>query len=144
MESWRCFVAVPLGDALRATLAETVEPWRLEPVGPDLRWTDADSWHVTLNFLGPTQPTAIPGLIADLHEAVTTQAPFTVATGGLGTFPGSGRARSVWYGLTDADGRLATLAAAVGAPNPLQAHVTLARVRMRYGTRLTEWLEPAD
>jgi 2'-5' RNA ligase len=120
-----------------------VDAWRTEPRGPDLRWTNADGWHVTLDFLGETNPAQIPEVVEDLRRATADTLAFTVPTGGLGAFPGPGRARSIWYGVADPDGRLADLAARVrgDSPDSFQAHVTLARVRLRYGTRLIEWLE---
>lgn len=137
MESWRCFVAVPLGDDLRRDLAAMVARWRAEPSAPNLRWTHSAGWHITLRFLGATDPDAIPTLADQLRSATSAVAPFTVAGGGLGTFPGPARARSLWYGVADPGRRLAALAAAVGADGPFRPHVTLARARE---TRLTEWL----
>ncbi len=55
---WRCFVAVPIGEDLRADLLATAEAWR---GSEDLRWTDPDTWHVTLAFLGGIRAASIQG-----------------------------------------------------------------------------------
>jgi 2'-5' RNA ligase len=141
METWRCFVAVPLGDELRRDLAATVAEWRADASTPDLRWTDPAGWHITLRFLGPTDPALVPGLEGELRTAAAGSERFALEGGGLGTFPSAAHARSVWYGVTDPDGRLTALATAVGSEEgPFRPHVTLGRVRNRRGARLTEWL----
>jgi 2'-5' RNA ligase len=145
-ETWRCFVAVPTPPALRRSLEDVVAGWRAEPGAPDLRWTDPAGWHVTLAFLGATQPTAVRG-IGDALAAPTRVPAFRVGTGRLGAFPRPGAAQSVWLGIHDPDGRLGELAAAVQAAvlppdrrRPLRAHLTLGRSRARRGEPLTAWL----
>lgn len=132
---WRCFVAVPLGDELRASLAVAVEPWPLDPALRDLRWTDLDGWHLTLAFLGATEPARVPAIVEGLRRAASTASAASFETGGLGAFPSRGRARVLWYGIRDHDHALRHLAVAVrdrlGMPpdDRFRAHVTLARAR---------------
>lgn len=135
MSDWRCFVAVPIGDQLRAALSSAVDVWRGAPGGEDLRWTDPSGWHSTLAFLGPTDPGRVPFLAEILTDVTAVFAPFTLATGGLGGFPSPGAARVVWYGIEDSEGRLAALASAVRHAlrvtdeQPFRPHLTLARAR---------------
>ena len=134
-ERWRCFVAVPLPAELRSALALVVDRWRDRPDLRDLRWTDPDGWHMTLAFLGPTAPEAVPDLVSALDDAAAAHAPTILRAGGVGGFPTAGRARVAWYGVDDADRRLRAIArdvrAAVGLDPraPFRAHVTLARAR---------------
>ena len=144
-QPWRCFVAVPLGEALRADLRDLVDAWRdLD----GLRWTDSDGWHVTLAFLGPVEPDSVPGLTECL-TSVGDQSGMSVRTGGLGAFPTPARARVAWYGVEDVDGRLAELASDVAralslrVTQPFRAHVTLARARRR-AVDLRPWLASAS
>ena len=146
-ETWRCFVAVPVSRALQETLESTVADWRAEPGAPNLRWTDPDGWHVTLAFLGATDPAAVPGIRDQLHEAIGGTAAFVVSTGALGAFPRPGAAQSVWLGITDPGAQLSGLAWWVqGAVLPpdyrrrLRAHLTLGRSRVRRGEPLGPWL----
>ena len=150
MSGWRCFVAVPIGDDLRERLRRAVDRWRSQPETADLRWTDPAGWHVTLAFMGSTDPEAVPALSNALASAVSDVRPFRVTAGGLGTFPRPSATRVLWYRLADADGRLADLSsrvrAAVGASEEgdqrFQAHLTLARARNGRGTRLPAgWLD---
>jgi 2'-5' RNA ligase len=132
-DRWRCFVAVPIGEALRADLAVAVDGWRAEAAAGGLRWGDPPSWHLTLAFLGATRPEAVADVSTAVASIAATHRPMRLRTGGVGAFPSADRARVVWYGVGDADGRLAALAGdlrdALGLDpvERLRPHVTLAR-----------------
>jgi RNA 2',3'-cyclic 3'-phosphodiesterase len=133
-ETWRCFVAVPLGGELRRGLRASVEAWRDEPDFAGLRWSDPDSWHLTLAFLGSVDADRIDGTVAALHDVAAAHRPMRLPTGGLGAFPSAGRARVAWYGVADPNGGLAALARDVRRVtgvkgSPFRGHVTLARAR---------------
>ncbi len=146
-ETWRCFVAVPLAPKLRTDLEAAAGAWRALGHAPDLRWTDPNGWHVTLAFLGATDASAVPGLVASLRNVAAETSPFRVSTGGVGAFPRPGAAQAIWYGVFDPDRRLKDLASRVqaavlppGPPARFRAHVTLARSRVRRGEPLGPWL----
>jgi 2'-5' RNA ligase len=147
-ERWRCFVAVPIGERLRAELAAAADHWRPRPDLEGLRWTDPAGWHVTLAFLGSVDASAVPELAARL-EPIRDHAPMRLATGGLGAFPSRRRARVAWYGIADPDRRLAQLgedvARALGLDTgaPFRGHVTLARAR-KDPIDLRPWLASAS
>lgn len=146
---WRLFVAVPLGDELRASMAAAVDAWRRRPEADGLRWTDPDGWHVTLAFLGGTDASRLPTLLPALERAASSSPPFRLETGGIGGFPSARRARVAWYGVSDPERRLRALAASVRReldlePGPLRGHLTLARSRDRDGVDLTGWLRPDE
>ena len=150
-ETWRCFVAVPVPDALRHGLTASVDGWKTEPGAPDLRWTDPDGWHVTLAFLGATDAEAVPGLGRAL-ESVTAVlppsfSPLRLRTGALGAFPRVTAAQSVWLGIDDSKRELRDLADAVQKVvlqpekwRRLRPHLTLGRSRIRRGEPLDGWL----
>ena len=149
--TWRCFVAVPVASRLRADLQAAVAQWKARPDAPDLRWTDPDGWHVTLAFLGATDPSDVPDLVSALRSAAERMAAFRLETGGVGAFPRPGAAQAIWYGLSDPNHRLANLAARVqaavlpyAAPARFRAHLTLARSRARRGEPLGSWLASLD
>lgn len=148
-EAWRCFVAVPIGNDLRASLRSAVEMWRSRPDLANLRWTDPDAWHLTLAFLGDVDPSRVPHLRAALAHAVMHHEPMHLVTGGLGAFPSPSRARVAWYGVADADHRLARLADSIAdafaldRPDPFRPHITLARAR-RAPVDLWGWLASAS
>jgi 2'-5' RNA ligase len=141
---WRLFVAVPIGEQLRAELGAAVDCLRAEDPERDgaFRWTDPPGWHVTLAFLGATSPDAVPSIGEALRAAAAGIPPFRVATGGLGAFPSLRRARVVWYRVVDPEGRLKPLAQAVRQElamddgGPFRAHLTVARARAERGAPL--------
>jgi 2'-5' RNA ligase len=146
-ERWRCFVAVPIGESLRADLRAAVDAWRDDPALAGMRWTDPEGWHLTLAFLGPIQAESVPELVERLAAVAAAHPPSWSATGGLGAFPTPARARVTWYGVEDGEGRLARLASAVAVAlaldvdesRPLRPHLTLARAR-RGPLDLRPWL----
>jgi len=105
----RLFVAVEVPEDARAGLAEAVAPLREQ--FPKARWVPSQNQHVTVKFLGSTYPRLVEWVsetvsgVADRHE------PFTTRVEGLGAFPNGRKARVLWAGLLDAEGRLERLAA---------------------------------
>ena len=120
-----------LSGRCQGQLAARLGPARL-PALEDL--------HVTLAFLGPTDPARIPDLAGPAAEAAR-RAPFELRTAGLGGFPRPGRARILWLGFQPGAGldALGDLAARLGRAlraaqvpfdrKPFQAHLTVARFR---------------
>jgi 2'-5' RNA ligase len=136
-ERWRCFVAAPIPDDVRRTLAAAVAPWRESAGVEGLRWADPDGWHVTLAFLGSVAADTVDGLVADVRRTAAGHAPLALAGDAIGAFPSPRRATVVWCGILDADGSLERLALAlrsvlgVDLDQPFRAHLTLARTRGR-------------
>ena len=145
-ERWRCFVAAPVPPDLRASLADAVAPRRTDDA---LRWSAPESWHLTLAFLGAVDPETVEKVRPQVSRVAGRHAPMRLVTGGIGAFPSASRARVVWYGVEDPDGRLAALAGDLArslrleAGSPFRAHVTLARVR-RGPADLRGWLSEAS
>jgi 2'-5' RNA ligase len=131
----RLFVAVDVPQAVKAELARAVEPFRR--VVPGARWTSPEGWHVTLKFLGSTWPRLVEGVKEAVGGAAREAAPFPTSLTEVGAFPGPGRARVVWAGLADPEGRFASLARALDAllaphvppeKRPFTPHLTVARL----------------
>jgi 2'-5' RNA ligase len=146
-ERWRCFVAVPVDDALRRRLEPAVAKWRGRPDLARLRWADPVGWHVTLAFLGSTDPARVEHVAEAARTVAAGHHAIRLATGGVGAFPTARRARVAWYGVTD-PGELRTiaeaLALALGLPRPdaFHPHVTLARAR-REPIDARRWIDEA-
>lgn len=148
--AWRCFVAVAIDDGLRGELATAAGAWRQVHAADDLRWTDPAGWHLTLAFLGETDPARVPVIRHALDAVAADASAFGVRTATLGAVPSPAVARVVWLGLEDTDGHLARLAAAttraLGLDHPatFRPHLTIARARRgRSRVRLDRWLEIA-
>jgi 2'-5' RNA ligase len=133
----RAFVALlPPASAL-AELAGALEPVRA--AYPDLRWTPAEQWHLTLAFLGEIDGDGLgagvlPNLTERLARAARRHPPSDLALGGSGRFGD----RVLWTRVDPPNGPRA-LAASVGAAarrcgipvdeRSYRPHLTLARAR---------------
>ncbi len=135
----RLFVAImPPAHAVDELEAATAP---LRPAWPQLRWTSHDAWHVTLAFLGEVDEVAADRLMPRLHRAAGRHKSLSLAFGGAGAFPDSGRARVLWTGLHGDRRALAALCGSVAASarrvgipqpdegRPFRPHLTLARCR---------------
>lgn len=131
----RLFVATDVPDAVKGALAAATARFRDRV--PGARWTRSEGWHVTLKFLGSTWPR----LVDEVREAVGSTAEASEAFHSeltlLGVFPSARRARVVWAGLADPEGRFSRLAAAlderladhfVPEQRAFTPHLTLARL----------------
>lgn len=107
----RLFVAASVPAGLAASIEAAIDPWKAAV--PGARWTPPERHHLTLRFLGSTEPERVPWIEDRLAEGAARCRPFDVVVRGLGAFPSPRRARVLWVGLDDAEGRLADLAGAV-------------------------------
>ena len=134
----RLFIAVPLTDAATAAVAAVVESIKAgEPEGRGVRWVRLDGLHLTLRFLGPTPEPRVPDLAAAVASVARDAEPFTITIRGAGSFPPTGRPRTIWLDIRDGVESLEGLAARLddrlaGAGwererRPFRAHLTLAR-----------------
>jgi RNA 2',3'-cyclic 3'-phosphodiesterase len=135
----RLFVAIEPPDVALAELEGAVAP--LRAATPELRWTGAASWHLTLAFLGDVQEDVVPDLTTRLERAAYRHPPQRLAIAGGGAFPSARRAQVLWAGMAGDGKALASLADSVaagarraGAPpagqhKKFRAHLTLARCR---------------
>lgn len=141
-EHQRLFIAVPVAEAVRERIAEAVSAAReAEPAGQAdhgrVRWVSTAGLHLTLKFLGSTDP----GRLAAVREVVAATAvearPAELGLRGVGAFPSAGRPRVLWMGLVHGREELAGIAAGLDArlaplgwppeTRPFRAHLTLAR-----------------
>jgi 2'-5' RNA ligase len=107
----RLFAAVEIPEEIRDALAEAVKPVRER--FPKARWVPIQNQHVTVKFLGSTYPRLVDWVTGSISTVAGHHAPFPTRMEGLGAFPNAHRARVLWAGLHDGDGRLERLAAAL-------------------------------
>ncbi|HEU5432712.1 MAG TPA: RNA 2',3'-cyclic phosphodiesterase [Thermomicrobiales bacterium] len=134
---WRLFLAVPLPDGVRETVAHEINALAREdwPV----RWVNPEGAHLTLHFLGEVAPERAELLRLGLPPVVARHTAFDLRTSHLGVFPNLRRPRVIWLGLYGPAHRLETLQRDLGATlrelgfpvgdEPFQPHITLVRVR---------------
>ncbi len=130
----RLFVAVDVPEDVRELVQAAIAPVRERY--PLARWVPKENQHVTVKFLGSTWPR----LVEWVHESVASVAtgiePFQTRVTGVSAFPSPRKARVLWAGLDDPDGRMAATAAALDEAlakefkpekRAFTAHLTVAR-----------------
>jgi len=138
--AWRLFLAVPLPPPVVAFVRGVIRDLSAErwPV----RWVSPDGAHITLHFLGETEPERAALLRLALGPVIAGHPAFELRTADLGAFPSIKRPRVLWLGLWGPAHRLATLHAAIGETlteyefeaagaddEQFHPHITLGRVR---------------
>jgi 2'-5' RNA ligase len=131
----RLFVAVDVAAEAERALEAAVAPLRASL--PQARWVPRENRHVTVKFLGWTDPGAVEAVRDAIAGVAAAHAPVRTALTGLGSFPSASRTRVLWVGLDDRSGRLARLAEALDGAlgdgfraeeRPFTAHLTVARI----------------
>jgi 2'-5' RNA ligase len=138
----RAFFGLPVPEAQRAALAGFLA--ESATAAPQFRWTPAANLHLTVRFIGQVDRAVVDG-IADRLADLPLRG-FDIEPGDLGTFRRGRFVRVVWQGLRSGAEAVAALAAQVetecaaaalvGEKRAFQAHLTLARARVRDGAVL--------
>jgi len=134
----RLFVAVPLPPESVAACRELVDTVRAGPLGRVPRWVHVDNLHLTVRFLGETEPDLVPDVALAVLDALAGMSAFDVELAGAGMFPGPRKPRSLWLGIEQGTIELGAMADALDAPlAPLgwppddrhyRPHLTVARL----------------
>lgn len=141
MAALRTFIAIDVPPAVLDTI--TCIQNRFKSLGVHASWVKPGNIHLTLKFLGDTDPDRIPGIQNKLTETLAPFAPFRMSMDSAGVFPDTKNPRILWVGLKDEEGTLETLQSAiekalesVGFPReqrPFSPHLTLARIKSPLG-----------
>jgi 2'-5' RNA ligase len=135
----RIFVGMDIDEEIRRRIAEFVREVR--GFAPDVRWVSAESWHVTLKFIGEKSDADV----AEIEKALgsISAGPFEISFRGYGFFPTVKAARVFWIGIEAGEG-LELLArevdeklAGIGIAKEereFSPHLTLARGGARIGS----------
>jgi 2'-5' RNA ligase len=129
----RLFIAIEIPQTIRTTFAALLKEFRA--IAPQVKWVRAENLHVTLKFLGETEPAKL-GALQNVLSVVRSTEPVNLEFRGLGFFPNEKRPRVFWAGM-EASANLKTLASDIdqavhrlGFPledRPFTPHLTLAR-----------------
>ena len=136
-QALRTFIAFKPPDDIIRRIEGLQKRLRSEGVGA--RWVKPASIHLTLKFLGDTDPNQGPDIFTAMQAAVADQAPLELAAGGLGGFPRLARPRVIWQAVAAGGERLQAIQRSLEAHladlgfkrerRPLRAHLTIGRVR---------------
>ena len=145
----RLFVSIDLPDRLADAVADAQDRFA---DAEGLRFVAPDNAHLTLSFLGDTDPERVDEVEAGLQRAVADADvdPFEVRVGGFGVFPALDYISVVWAGVREGAGVAATTGLAGAVERELEAlgfegddheftpHVTLARMDDARGKDLVQ------
>jgi len=133
----RSFIAIRIEPT--AALRRAVRP--LNEMGRPVRAVSPDNLHLTLRFLGDTDPDLFDAIADAMGAAAADAGPFDLGLAGMGVFPDRRRPSVVWVGAREGhplDGivrrlnpKLDDLGEFKPARDSWQAHLTLARVKAR-------------
>jgi len=133
----RLFIALPLPQEMKERLASLQVDWKRKAHG--VRWVRPEGLHITLKFLGHVPEGEIQGIKRVMERVSLGFPPFRVGIRGAGAFPSLQKARVLWIGVEDSDGRLKGIFKALergleklGFPRedrPFRPHLTLGRVK---------------
>jgi RNA 2',3'-cyclic 3'-phosphodiesterase len=129
----RLFIAIELTNEIRGAVEDLLD--ELRKGAPQAKWVRAENLHVTLKFLGRTEPNKLEA-IQNALGSLRSLEPITLDFHGLGFFPNEKRPGVFWMGMK-ASPNLPPLAETIdqamhklGFPletRPFAPHLTLAR-----------------
>jgi 2'-5' RNA ligase len=122
----RLFVALDPPDEVKDALDRLCEGL------PGIRWSDPGQFHLTLRFIGEVGQ----GTFYEIGEALgdVSHAPFELAFRGLGQFPPRGAPHTLWAGIDDPSGGVASLRRRI---ERALAEVGLASERRKFAPHVT-------
>jgi 2'-5' RNA ligase len=134
----RLFIAVNLSSEARDAIQTAIDNFPIQ--NPPWRWVSPDNWHLTLKFLGDTQPSQLDPLSSALKEVAERHRAFEMTLGSFGGFPNLRNPRALYFNIDHGARELEALAndvdvaveQAVGLERekrPFHAHATVARVK---------------
>ncbi len=135
----RIFIAIDISDEARNRISDYIG--NLRDVFSKLRvgWEKPEKLHLTLKFLGDVGDEHLELVNKAVEKAAADFLSFRLQIGGTGVFPSGKKARVLWLGLTEAEGRLHEIFDAIeteceklGFAKETRAfnpHLTIARLR---------------
>lgn len=131
----RLFAAIPLDFPTKANLAsQTVQ---IKEIYSFRKWVHEQDYHITLKFLGDTEPGTADKVQESLARIAAATQPFTLMLNGLGTFGRAERPDILWAGvagdlerLNELYSRVEPAMTALGYAaegRPYRPHITVAR-----------------
>jgi len=143
VQDLRLFLAIDIPNPAREKITEVQNFYKT--LNLDAVWVKPSNMHLTLKFLGNTQPGLIPEIKDRMMGIANATPPFSVTLGNVGVFPNLSRPRVLWIGMEELEGRLDSLKkkmeqeiTPLGFPADNKKsvhHLTLGRIKSSRGTR---------
>lgn len=146
----RLFIALPLEAEVERKLGNIINDLR----GQDgkIKWVNAKNIHLTLKFLGDTNPNEVDSIKTELQRLAKPYSKFTGNIIKLGAFPNLNRPRVIWAGMDSVPEKMISLAKEIDQAmhtlgwdleaRPFKPHFTLGRVKDSRGLeQLTDYMK---
>ena len=137
----RLFLAIDIPSDIREGLTKIQN--QLKALDLKASWVQPDNIHLTLKFLGNTEPGKIPQIVEIMNACVKSIVPFSLSITEIGAFPSLNRPQVLWVGLADLQRSLVSAQKNIDqnlsrlgydADNKLFfPHLTLARIKSSKG-----------
>lgn len=146
METIRLFLAIDIPSHIRETLTEVQN--RFKSLELNIAWGKPANIHLTLKFLGNTDPKQLPEIRNRMKILTPAKPSFAVSLKGMGVFPKTDKPRILWVGIQEFENNLGPLytiiseeMAKIGFPaedRKFNPHLTIGRIKSSKGkSRLT-------
>ena len=132
----RTFIGIPLEQTFSADLFRSIE--KLRKRYTDVKWVNAENFHITLVFLGELSCDDVENFHAALQKTECFGASYVVSIDRVETFPSTSRPKVVHVPIRVGADMCTTIHDAVrnvadrfisGAPRLYKPHITLARIK---------------
>lgn len=97
MDMYRLFIAMPLPQPVKAALVQVQA--RLRRSGAPVKWVAPELMHLTLHFLGATEPERVPQIVAALRQCCASCDAIRLRLTISGAFPNLRKPMVVWAGI---------------------------------------------
>jgi 2'-5' RNA ligase len=130
----RLFVAIQIPEDIRASIASLLQEFLA--IAPQIKWIRVGNLHITLKFLGETDPDRLSPIKESL-ASIHSKNPVPLDFSGLGFFPNAKRPNILWAGIQSSSNlqsivsRIENQMHSLGYPKEDRAftpHLTLARL----------------
>ncbi|MDG2014853.1 MAG: RNA 2',3'-cyclic phosphodiesterase [Pirellulaceae bacterium] len=103
----RSFIAIDIPPDTARAMGRVIR--RMAQKWPEYRWSDPQTLHLTLNFLGNVPDGKLPRVCEILRETLVQHPRFSFELQGLGAFPKAARPRIIWVGVGEGKSPLSRL-----------------------------------
>ncbi|MFO7953053.1 MAG: RNA 2',3'-cyclic phosphodiesterase [Bacillota bacterium] len=142
----RLFIALELSGEQKDEVISLQD--KLKSYLDGVRWVKPAGMHLTLKFLGDTEPQKVEQVKEAMDNAVLDLESFEVSYGRGGIFPSPAKAKVIWLGLNDGEDNVIKLAQKVEralqdygfAPDKREftPHLTIGRIKKRIPKNIIE------
>ncbi len=139
----RLFTAIELPPAVRELAAQHAVHLRTAVPSAKVSWEKPEKFHLTLKFFGETEESLLEPLITVCNAVASRIKPFAIEVGNPGAFFKKRKPQVLWLGVSDSEGALAGLYAAIEREcegvglvrdsRRFHPHLTIARIRQPKG-----------